>query len=302
MKRTSILLVVAATVFMSSATDAQVLYAVSLRSYSDPGFTGIEGNLYTVDPGRATTTLVASLSLGGKTPVGLDGLATHPQTGVFYGITAPSSNVIPRSLVTVDPKTGITTLVGALGHTGSDIAFDQDGTLFVWLPDTGQVGTIDLVTGAVSPRGRPRQAGELKGGFTVIERGRGLVAASGGAGTLDSVDTTTGEITKGPALVGALYPDLINGLAFSSKGVLFAINTNFGASSLANLVTIDINTGKVTTIGPMPNDTDALNFGPAAAGPQELTVNLMQWRVPLLISLCILAFVVVIVAMRSKSR
>ncbi len=37
---------------------AQTLYAVSVRTYSDPGYHGVEGNLYTVDPDTAATNLV----------------------------------------------------------------------------------------------------------------------------------------------------------------------------------------------------------------------------------------------------
>ncbi|MGZ5034167.1 MAG: hypothetical protein ACXWAC_13295 [Usitatibacter sp.] len=297
----SLSMAAAAAALLSMAVSAETLYAVSVRTYSDPGYAGVEGNLYIVDPERAATTLVTPLSVDGKTPVGLDGLAIHPRTGVFYGITAPSSSVIPRSLVKFDPKEGNVTLIGDLGHIGSDIAFDKDGTLFVWLPDTRQVGEVNLDSGAVVPRGRAGTRGAPKGGFALIGSGRALVAATGGSGTLDTVDMATGEITAGPELSGARFPDLISGLAYSSKGVLFAINTNFGRSSLANLVTIDVKTGKVTNIGPLPNDTDALTFGPSTKDG-DLAANWDQWRLPVLLALFVLAIGVVIVAVVPKKK
>jgi sugar lactone lactonase YvrE len=285
---------------MLSATGAaaQSLYASSMRTYSDPGYHGVEGNLYLVDPETATTRLVTSFNLGGKTPVGLDGLAIHPRTGVFYGITAPTSAAIPKSLVIVDPTNGNVTLVGDLVMAASDIEFAVDGTLYAWLPETRQIGTIDLDTGRVTPRGKPIERAASKGGFTLIGQNKAYVATTGGAGTLDTIDINTGELTTGPQLVGAPFPDLINGLAYQ-RGVLYAINTNFGRSTQANLVTIDPQTGKVTNIGALPNDTDAIAFGPAQ-GTRDMTTSLLEWRVPILIGLGVFALGVILFAMRSS--
>jgi hypothetical protein len=254
---------------------AQTLYAVSVRIYSDPGYHGVEGNLYTVDPDSAATNLVTSLNVSGKTPVGLDGLAIHPRTGVFYGITAPTSAIIPRTLVILDPTTGSVTPVGELSLVGSDIGFDPDGTLYMWLPDTRQLGTVNLDTGQVTAKGAPIERGATKGGFALIGGGKAYVAGTGGAGTLDTIDVNTGAVMPGPVITGAPFPDLINGLAFSPKGVLFGINTSFGRATQANLITIDPTSGKVTNIGALPNDTDALTFG-AAGSTRDMAASLME--------------------------
>jgi hypothetical protein len=298
--RISSILMLAAAALLSTAVGAQTLYAVSVRTYSDPGYKGIEGNLYTVAPETGATSLVASLSVGGISPIGLDGLAIHPTTGVFYGITAPTSAVIPRSLVKVDPETGYVTLIGDLGDVGSDIAFDHGGTLFIWLPNTRQLGTVNLTTGAVTPRGRPGERGASKGGFTVIGDGVAVVAATGANGTIDTVDTATGAITTGPQLGGAPFPGLISGLAYSPTGVIFAINTNFGTSSSANLVTVDASTGRVTDVGPLPNDTDAMTFGRSTASPKSFASELTQWRLPVLVLIFVFAVGVLIVVMRPR--
>jgi len=284
----------------SVSASAQSLYASSMRTYSDPGYHGVEGNLYLVDRETAATRLVASFNVGGKTPVGLDGLAIHPRTGVFYGITAPTSAVIPRSLVIVDPTNGNVSLVGDLVLVASDIEFAADGTLFAWLPETRQIGTIDVDTGRVTARGKPVERGASKGGFTLIGPDKAYVATTGGAGTIDVVDIKSGELTTGPQITGAPFPDLINGLALQ-HGTLYAINTNFGRSTQANLVTIDPLTGKVTNIGALPNDTDAIAFGPAQSN-KDMTTSLMEMRFPILIGLGLFAFVVIVVALRFSGK
>src|SRR5476649_332909 len=154
MKPSLLLASVACTALLCTTAAAQTLYAVSMRTYSDPSYKGVEGNLYVVATDTGVTRLVASLTVGGKTPVGLDGLAIHPKTGVFYGITAATSAAIPRSLVTIDSKTGYVTRIGDLGHVGSDIEFDPDGTLYMWVPATFQMSTVNIDTGLATPRGQ----------------------------------------------------------------------------------------------------------------------------------------------------
>ena len=293
--------IVLAGALLSTVAAAQTLYAVSVRTYSDPGYSGVEGNIYVVDTATATLTLLTSLHAG-ETPIGLDGLAIHPVTGEFYGITAPTSKAIPQSLVRVDPATGNVTLVGRLGSAGSDIAFDADGTLYIWLADKGQLGTVDLATGAATPRGKPLRQGAAKGGLALIGGGRALIAATGGGGTLDLVDLVTGSITTGPRLEGAPFPDLINGLAYSPAGVLYAVNTNFGGTSRADLITIDPRTGKVETIGPLPNDTDALAFGPAQRQAAASFSFFRDWRIPALAALVVVLTILIVVAMRAGKR
>jgi hypothetical protein len=286
---------------LSTAAAAQTLYAVSVRTYSDPGYSGVEGNIYAVDPATAALTLLTSLHAG-DTPIGLDGLAIHPATGEFYGITAPTAKAIPQSLVRVDPRTGNVVLVGRLGFAGSDIAFDADGTLYIWLADKGQLGTVDLETGAATQRGKPLRQGASKGGLALIGGGRALIAATGGGGTLDLVDLVTGTITTGEPLTGAPFPDLINGLAYSPGGVLYAVNTNFGGSSRADLITIDPRNGKVSAIGPLPNETDALAFGPARPQGGAGGALFRDWRFAALALLLLVVAALIVVAMRAGKR
>jgi len=296
--------IAASLVALVAALPAQVLavndtlYAVSIRMYSDPQYAGIEGNIYRVDPVSASTVLVAPVKLEGKTNIGLDGLAIHPKTGVWYGITAPSAAVSPHSLVKVDPATGNATLVGNLGFPGSDISFDPDGTLYCWLAETRQIGRINLDAGTVTPLGRPGPPAATKGGLYIISKNHALIAASGARGTLDTVDLTTGEITKGPELNGARYPAFMNSMALSRKGVLYGVNTDGGTPALADLVSIDRRSGQVTVLGPLPNDTDAIDFGPS--GSEGSSWGLEEWRMTAFGALILAVVVVVVVFGRSK--
>ena len=243
---------------------AETLYVATLRDYSNKETGGLGGALYSVDSNTGKATLMAPLRVGGAIPIGLTGLAIHPRTGVFYGITAGLSPQIPRSLVTVDPKTGNTTLVGSLKHEGSDIRFDAKGTLYVWLNDPPGLGTIDVGTGVATPLGSSGYADSLGGGLAIDRDGSIYVSATNAAGTLDRVDLASGHVTVGPRIIGAPYLSSISSMAFSPAGVLHAVNSNLGAPAKSALIAIDPKTGQVKELGPLPNDVDPLAFGPVS--------------------------------------
>ncbi|HTS83513.1 MAG TPA: hypothetical protein VMG61_00280 [Usitatibacter sp.] len=298
MRTAARLLLAACAAFLAMGAAAETLYAVSVRTYADPGYHGVEGNLYVVDPDTASTTLVAPLMVGGKTPIGLRGLAIHPKTGVFYGITGPNASSIPRSLVTIDPTNGVVTLVGDLGYGASDIEFDNDGTLYAWVPETRQIGIVNLDNGAVTLRGQPLERGAMKGSFSFVSAGKALVASTGGNGTLDSVDLETGKVTTGPQLNGAPFADFLGGLTVSARGTLYAINSSLGRGVQANLVTIDPQTGHVTNLGALPNDTESMAFGPTIER-KDMFADLMQWRTPMMVALFVFAVIVLLVLGRA---
>lgn len=241
------------------ATAAETLYAASVRSPLGDRSHLVAGNLYTVNLSTGVFTLVGAIRVGGVTPVGVTGLADHPETDTLYGITADSSPNYPRSLVTIDVATAEATVVGSMEASGSDISFNRAGTLFIWLRETSQLGRVDLSSGRVTALGSPGPSSET-GGIAIDANGRAYLAATGATGSLDVIDTTTGTIVKGPMLRGAPYPAGINSLTISPAGVLFAVNTNLGSPANTLLVKIDTKSGVVTQVGPLPNDTDALIF------------------------------------------
>ena len=271
------LAVIVAVSICSSAADAQTLFAVSVRTFADPSYKGLEGSLYRVDPASGVTVLVAPLRLDGRDSIGLDGLAIHPKTGEVFGVTSPTIGPIPHSLVRVDSATGFVTLLGDLGASGSDVSFDPDGTLYMWLPRTSQIGTVDTGAAKITSVGAPRPATANEGGISATSGVVALVAPSGGAGTLDSIDLKTGAVIASVQMKGAPYAELMAGLAEAPDGTLFGVNTNGGTPALAELVKIDKRTGQVTPIGPLPHDTNSIAFGPAVVAEKGWDLN--QWRV-----------------------
>jgi hypothetical protein len=265
------LLLGAAALLACANAAAQTLFTTSIRTFASGGQDKVVGNLYTVNLGDATAKLVAPILLRGETAVGITGLAVHPATGVFYGITSPLSPVNPRSLVTLDVNTGAAELVGALGAAGSDIAFDPKGGLFVWLPTTSELGEVDLQTAHVKPLGPPGPPGN-SGGIAIDDKGMAYITPNGAAGNLDRVDTATGAITKGPVLTGAPFPAGIAAMTFTPSGLLLALNTNGGSPASVRLVTINTKTGQVNSIGSLPDDSDSLAF--AAVGSHDIRAAL----------------------------
>src|SRR5258708_22136665 len=131
------------------------MYAASLRSGGAAGGQGeIRSNLYITNLARGNAQLVGSCGLPGGKTIAVTGIAAHPKSGVLYAITAETSPNNPNALVIVDPATAASSLVADLGVSVSDIAFDSKGVLWVWLPGTSRVGSVDLSSGAVVPLGR----------------------------------------------------------------------------------------------------------------------------------------------------
>lgn len=288
-------LLAAAALLASTGAAAQALYATSVRTFAAGGQDKVVGSIYTVNLSDATAKLVAPIRLNGETAVGITGLAVHPATGVFYGITSSLSPVNPRSLVTLDMNTGDAQLVGAMGAAGSDIAFDAAGQLYVWLPGTSQLGIVDLATAAVTRLGAVGPAGS-SGGIAISDKGIAYVTPGGAAGTLDQIDTQTGELRRGPPLRGVPFPGGITAMTFTPSGLLLALNSNVGSPASVRLVAINTSTGQVSSIGTLPDDADSLAF--ASSGPHDIRAALatMSGRTLALLSL-ILGLVIAVAAM-----
>ena len=236
------------------------MYVATLR---DNVADEIGGALYSVDLKERHVSLVAPIRLGGALPIGLTGLAVHPKTGVFYGITGGVSPNLPKSLVTIDPRTGNATLVGKLGLAGADIRFDEKGTLYVWLLDRNCLGVVDLGTGSAKPLPGSTYEQTLGGGIAVNRDGLVYISANSPGGTLDTFDPHAAKLAAGPQLKGAPYVSSINSMAFGDDGVLYAVNSNLGTPAKTHLVSIDLKTGDVKDVMALPEDVDSLTFGPA---------------------------------------
>lgn len=245
---------IAAAGVLAAPAHANTLYLSTDRH--DDAHESVRGDLFTVDPLSARAKLIGPIRVGGVLAVGVTGLAIHPHTKVLYGITCGKHPMIPPSLVTIDPATAVATLVGPLGKAGSDINFDSRGTLYVWLRDERQLGTVDLATGHASPTGVSIPV-PVEGGLAIDRRGSVFVASS--ATMLERIDTRTGKRIEAHELRGAPFSGPINSLSFSPSGVLVGINAEAGTTKSA-LVMINSATGAVTRLGQLPDDSEAITF------------------------------------------
>lgn len=235
-----------------------MLYAATVRARTGPA-DDVAGSLYVVDPSNAASKVIGPLRIQGK-PIGITGLAVHPKTGVLYGVTAGSSPNHRNSLVTIDPGTAEASLVGEMRVSGSDISFNPEGDLYVWLPDTNQVGRINLASGRVTAIGEIGESTRTEGGIAFDGQGKLYATPMGATGALEMRDPVTGAVTMGPMLANAPYLSSVNALKFSPRGELYGINSNMGSPARTALVKIDTHNGVVTQIGALPEDTDCLTF------------------------------------------
>jgi DNA-binding beta-propeller fold protein YncE len=267
-----------AFLLVAPASLAQTMYVATLRDNvaDDSG-----GALYSVDYKSKHASLIAPIRIGGAVPIGLTGLAIHPKTGVFYGITGGVSPNLPKSLVTIDPRTGNATLVGKLGYTASDIRFDTKGTLYAWLLDRNCLAVIDIGTGAAKPVEGSTYEQTLGGGIAVNRDGLVYISANSPGGTLDTFDPREHKVAAGPQIKGAPYVSSINSMAFADDGTLFAVNSNLGTPAKTRLIEIDVKSGDAKDIMQLPDDVDSIAFGPTVerAGAQGERMRQVEYGI-----------------------
>lgn len=260
-------------ILASAAQAAEMLYATSLRAQSG-STTRLAGNLYAIDPSNGQSQLIGAIRVDG-TPVGLISIAENPLTHTLYGLTSGISEVFPRSLVALDLETATATMVAPLSTRASDMGFDPEGNLYIWAPDLDRLARVNPASGVVTPLGEDKLIDTAGGGLAIDGRNqRALVAVTGAAGTLDSVDLKTGVTTRGPKLVGAPHTAAIDNLTFGPSGELYAVNSDGGAPSHAALIVIDPASGKVTNVGALPDDVRGLIF----AAPRKMHASDLPLR------------------------
>jgi hypothetical protein len=284
-RATLLRLAVAAVALLPGAAGAQTLYAASLRSFANAGGQIVVGNLFSINLGNGATTLLAPIRLEDGTAVGITGLAAHPGTGTFYAITSRQSPDYPHSLVQIDPTSGSAKQIGILKLRGSDIAFGPGGTLYIWIPATRQLGVVNTTNGEVVALGASGPQ-TTEGGLAIDDKGIAYITPGGASGTLDTVDLKTGAITPGPPLTGAPFTS-INAMTFTPSGLLLAVNSNAGSPALTRLVQINTSTGAVAPLASLPDDTDAIAFGPARSIDFFAVMETMGGRVLAAIALAI---------------
>jgi hypothetical protein len=246
--------------------------------YAATGSAGTAGTLYTIDASSGSIlSSHAITNAAGGGAIGITGLAFSPTTGVLYGVTVTSTNngnTVASSLVTINPNTGVATVIGALGISISDISFRSNGTLYGFEARTPySLATINLSSGVATTVGISGLSGVSGGGLAFSPTGTLYVSAKGSqTGTLDTLNPATGALTIGPALSGALFLGM-GALAFDAGGTLFGADNNGTGGTLVDvaLETINIVTGAVSFVIDLPDNTDAIAFAPV---PEPSTAGL----------------------------
>ena len=221
---------------------------------------GVPSDLFILNP--STGGVVTDL---GPTGFSISGLRFDPTTGVLYGSTANNGGVARGSLITLNPATGVGTLVGSFGipnHTMSDIAFTKDGTLYGWAePQRDDLHTINKATGTATSVGNSGLS-TFGSGLAANSKDILFFTGNGPNGPLRTIDKTTGLPTTVATMSGAPLPGAaINALAFDSHDTLYASNGgDFGPNSPSHLVIINTTTGVITDLGPSIIGLDALAF------------------------------------------
>lgn len=111
---------------------------VGATLYGAEAFTS---DLHVIDPTDGSTLLTVSITLPGFEVLGLNGLATDPDTGELWGVVRAFSEETGtgRYLAVIDPVTGLAASVGLLGDNFAGIAFVSSA-----VPEPAALGLMGL--------------------------------------------------------------------------------------------------------------------------------------------------------------
>ena len=177
--------------------------------------TGRFSTLVRIDPGTGAQIGPALTITANDLPISITDLALQPGTNTLYGTSLSEDDFI-NSIYTIDPATGVATLIGRTGVIGATIAFGPDGTLYqtsAVFDDMGFVAgylnTLDPDTGAVLTTSDPFTQAHVGG--LAVRPTDGVIFASGG----DAGDIYTLSPSGTQTLVGFTSVGGVGDLAFT---------------------------------------------------------------------------------------
>ena len=144
-------------------------------------------------------------------------MSQHPVTGVLYGLRQ-TTDPLQRELVTINPETGATTLVGVVGKHIASIVFAQHNQAWKLVGITGQQGNDDIAT---YPDNTLFEINTDTGALTKLFQATfipdshsigynpdsGLLFHTGGAGAYRDDPTRTGTPQGGEPIPGLAFQD-----------------------------------------------------------------------------------------------
>ncbi len=227
--------------------------------------------LYTLDP--TTGEILTTIGLLGHN---INGMDFHPTTGILYGNTGTDPDGSQaKSLFNIDPTSAATTYLGTIKNAGGtalafpDIAFRDDGRLYARGTWNDSPYLFTIATTCPSNVCLATPVAELEigqgggGGIDFDSEGNLYILETEDStyGVL-TVNPDTGEITEQIVYANPSVDERVMMAAkFEGNGLLFATRSTYGQSP-ADLVTVDVNTGVITSTG---DNNDAMIFMTALA-------------------------------------
>jgi hypothetical protein len=222
--------------------------------YGAVGGPNATSDLYTINPANGAATSVG--------PIGYAVTGMVFANGTLFGVTTSHSAASPRSLIRIDPATGAGTLVGSYGsccQNIADIAFNPaKGKIFGWGEGPDDLVKIHKATGEADVAGDSGKS-TFGDAMSFNSAGKLFAAIDGTCNPIYKVKTSTGEVSPGATLGAGPFGcgHTLNAGAFACDGSTFYASAgSFGSS--ADLVTVDVHSGAITTMGPSVNHLDAL--------------------------------------------
>ncbi len=215
--------------------------------YAVTGASGAASTLYELD--RDTAALIRTVGPTGRNYI--TAMDFHPLTGELYAIAQDTSTCCPfqGDLLTLDLDTGSASVIARTGAF-TDMGFHPDGRLFGNGRPFGfgdQVFQIDIQTGAYTAITDFGNANRPGISFDALCIGR--------TKNFNSIYAFDPDIPSTSFLRNISGNALLNTLEFDQNNILLGV-TDF------NLVTIDVNAGTQTTVGPVSNRYTALASQP----------------------------------------
>jgi hypothetical protein len=247
-------------------TSVSVGAGIAMAAFRDDGqffITDDNGDLYAISSSTGDATLKGVIHANGSVldtgygdmAFGPDGTLYIDNSGILYSVAS--------SVIDAGTGSGSAINVTELGASGSgnlQIAFGQNGVLYGVTNSTGQLNSINLSNGAITPIGSPSgvllndlASIPLYGNLSVAQTASSFVRNTAGSYTITASnagpDTTVGPIT--------LVDTLAAGVSFASgsgTGWTFSVSgstvtmtyiPNVAAGASAPTVTLNVNIGSI---------------------------------------------------------
>ncbi len=286
-----------------------------MQSYAAPALFGLDH----IGSDGPSTLLSIDKGTGVATPIGptgferCSGMDFNTSDGTMYATCERSDGSNELVLVIIDLITGAATEVGPLGPTGfgttvADVSFrNSDDKLYAYLEAGDGLGTIDIVTGAVTTLGSTGVSCCGNGmAFTppdILWHANSDSTGVPSTTTLGTLDQVSGFQTDGPDLIFSPPMDAakkINAMDWDdSTGTMFGScndKTGSAGSPENHLCTVDLGSGVVTVIGATTDGLDAIAFVvDSAVGGNYIPINtsalllagvqsISMWMIPVVIA------------------